>query len=111
MLVSVAVNFTEWPLVEGFSVDASVMPTVAWSTVWLHKADVLFAFDASPLYVAVTDDVPTASFVVLRVATPAAFSVPEPRLAVPSLKVTVPVGPAGAPEVEVIVAVSVTDCP
>jgi hypothetical protein len=50
---------------------------------------------------------PAASAAELYVAVPAALSVPVPRVVVPFLKVTVPVG-AGTPEVPVTVAVKVT---
>src|SRR5689334_1043419 len=48
---------------------------------------------------------------VLRVATPAPFSVPVPSVVAPSLNVTVPVaGPRFVPT-PATVAVNVTDCP
>jgi hypothetical protein len=53
--------------------------------------------------------VPTASVLVLRVATPVLFNVPVPILLEPSLKVTVPVGVD--PEWATTFAVKVTAVP
>ena len=51
---------------------------------------------------------PTERAAVENVATPEPLRVPVPRVAAPSLKVTVPVG---VPPVPVTVAVKLTDCP
>src|SRR5574340_523139 len=53
---------------------------------------------------------PTPSDEVVRVVHPSVFSVPVPRTAAPSLKVTVPVG-VPAPGPALTVAVNVTGCP
>jgi hypothetical protein len=53
----------------------------------------------------------TDNVVVLKVATPEPFSVPVPRVAAPSLKVTAPVGVPVAGNTAATVAVNVTDCP
>ena len=53
---------------------------------------------------------PAPSVVLVNVATPLAFSVPLPRTAVPSRKVTVPVG-VPMPAVAVTVAVNETAWP
>ena len=58
-------------------------------------------------YTAVIACDPAASVVVEKVATPAALSVPFPRVVVPCLNDTLPVGIA--PVDEVSVAVKVTD--
>jgi hypothetical protein len=63
---------------------------------------------ASPLYWAVMLLVPAVLKLVVKVATPVAFNVPVPRLAVPFRKVTVPVG---VPPLPVTVAVKVTFVP
>jgi hypothetical protein len=81
---------------------------VAWFTVWLKAAEVLFADDALPLYAAVIEYVPAPRVSVVRVATPCALSVAVPRGAVPFLNVTVPVG---AGPVDETVAVKVTGWP
>ena len=60
-------------------------------------------------YTAVILLVPTDNVVVLKVATPEAFSVPVPRTVVPSLNETVPEGVPG--ELTVTVPVNVTDWP
>ena len=56
------------------------------------------------------DCVPAARVVVVNVATPLAFKVPVPKVAVPSRNVTVPVGTL-LPDFGVMVAVKVTLCP
>ena len=53
---------------------------------------------------------PTASDVVVKVATPEALSVPVPKDVVPSRKVTVPVG-AAVPDVPTVFDVNVTLAP
>ncbi len=53
----------------------------------------------------------TESAEVMKVATPEPFSVPVPKVAAPSLKVTVPVGVPAPGETALTVAVKVTDCP
>jgi hypothetical protein len=58
------------------------------------------------LYTAVIDLAPAPRLVVVKAATPPA-SVPEPNVALPFLKLTVPVG---VPDEETV-AVNVTDCP
>jgi hypothetical protein len=60
----------------------------------------------SPLYKAVIECDPTASVFKVSVATPEAFSVPDPSVVLPSANVTVPVAP-----VPVTVAVKVTLAP
>jgi len=70
---------------------------------------VLAPFCASPLYEAVSESEPIGRFVFVRVATPLAFKLTVPRLVVPFLKVTFPVGTVEP--VEVTCAVSVTDWP
>ena len=54
---------------------------------------------------------PTDKVVVLKVATPEAFSVPVPRTVVPSLNETVPEGVPTPGELAVTVPVNVTDWP
>ena len=71
------------------------MRTVDWLAVSL----------ASPVYVAVSEWDAAERFEVVKVATPL-FSVPVPRIVVPSLKVTVPVAVEGE-----TVAVNVTAAP
>jgi len=75
--------------------------------------DVLAVKLAVPGYAAVTEWLPSVSAVVEYVATPVLSVVPVPKVADPSLKVTIdPSGTGPAPgEVTVTVAVNVTDCP
>lgn len=47
--------------------------------------------------------VPAGIFVVLRIATPLVFSGADPRLVVPAVNLTLPVGPPGALDVTVAV--------
>jgi len=77
--------------------------------VCISTDDVLFAFCVSPLYEAVSDADPNGSLVVTRVAVAVESSLPVPRVVVPFLNVTVPVGPLGA--LELTFAVRVTLCP
>jgi hypothetical protein len=84
------------------------MVVFAGFTTWLSGVEVLEVKEAFPSYSAVIESVPAANFVVVKLATPP-LSVAVPRLAVPFLNVTRPVGVplnCGA-----TVAVKVTDCP
>jgi hypothetical protein len=49
LVVTVAVNVTEEPDMEGFALEAKVVVVVAAFTVWVSTADVLPAWFASPL--------------------------------------------------------------
>ena len=62
-------------------------------------------------YTAVILWLPTDNVVVLKVATPEAFSVPVPSTVVPSLNETVPEGVPVPGELTVTVPVNVTDWP
>ncbi len=85
--------------------------TPSWFTACPSAGDALTLKFPSPPKLAVTECAPSASAAVLKVATPDASSVPVPRTAEPSAKVTVPVGtPAPAPS-RATVAVSVTASP
>jgi hypothetical protein len=84
------------------------MVVFAGFTTWLSGVEVLEVKEAFPSYSAVIESVPAANFVVVKLATPP-LSVAVPRLAVPFLNVTRPVGVplnCGA-----TVAVNVTGCP
>jgi hypothetical protein len=78
-------------------------------TTWLKTEETLAENLESPAYVAVIGCVPTESADVVKVATALLLSVPLPRVAVPSRKVTVPVSVPEA--LELIVAVKVTAAP
>jgi len=106
--VTVAVNVTDWPAVDGFSEDATAVAVVPLTTC-VTTEDVLDAKVASPLYVAVMEWEPAVSVLVANVAIAEPFSGPLPKVVAPSLNVTVPVGVPG--DVDVTVAVNVTDCP
>ena len=95
--VTVAVKVTAWPKTDGLAEEVSVVVVLAWLTVWVSAAEVLVV----EVGVAAVDGgdrvgARRASVEVVKVASPLASSVPVPRVVVPSLKVTVPVGRAGA---------------
>ena len=46
--VTVAVNVTDLPWIEGFFEEATVVVVAAWVTDWFKGADVLLRDDASP---------------------------------------------------------------
>jgi hypothetical protein len=109
--VTVAVSVTACPNTEGFAEEATVVAVDALFTVSLDAADVLVLKLLSPPYTAVIEWVPTASRAVVNVAWRAAFTVPVPRVVVPSKKVTVPVGVPAPGALAVTVAVNVTARP
>src|SRR5580700_9431673 len=51
--VTVAVNMTDWPYMDGLSDEASEVLVVSWLTTWCTMDEVLVASSVSPLYVAV----------------------------------------------------------
>src|ERR1017187_2174049 len=93
---TVAVNVTPASATEGFTLDASVV-VVGCSMCSASTAEVAGALFGSPLYTAVIWATPGASVAVESVAAPEAVSVAIPIWAVPSMKVTVPVGTMAAP--------------
>jgi len=106
--LTVAVNVTDWPTVEGLAEEATVVEVLAWFTTWVTVFEVLVPKFESPPYTALMECEATESAEVANVATPDPFSVPVPSVVTPSLNVTAPVG---VPPVPVTVAVNVTDCP
>jgi ribosomal protein L11 len=108
VLVTVVDSVTDCPYVDGFADDVgAAVVVVALFTVCDSAADVLVANDASPLYVAVMECVPTLRVDRASEAVPA-LSVAVPIEVAPSKNVTAPVG---VPPVLVTVVESVTDCP
>ena len=107
---TVALNLTLVPKVDGLRLEVRVVVVPAGLTVWASEVEVLPLKVASPPYTAVIECAPPARLAVERVATPAALSADEPRVVVPSLKLTPPVG-VPVPEEDVTVAVNVTDWP
>src|SRR6476620_5313367 len=71
--VTVAVNETDWPTVDGFgpAERTSAVAVAAWATWWATAADVLVAKLESPEYTPVMECAPTARVVVAKVACPA----------------------------------------
>ena len=103
--VTIAVNVTSWPTLDGFGAELSKVAVVPLSTVCVSVADVLPAYCTSPPYTALIDSEPAGKLVVVNVACPE-LSVPVPRMVGPCLKVTVPVAADG-----LTLAVNATGCP
>jgi hypothetical protein len=89
---TVAVNFTDCPKVDGFRDEATVVVVVALLIVCVTVADWLLKFAVSPGYFATSDNVPTGSLVVARVATPLLLRMAEPTDFAPFKNTTLPVG-------------------
>jgi hypothetical protein len=107
--VTVAVNVTPTPTVDGFSDEVTTVE-VAVATICTMPDDVAGANVASPLYMQKIEWLPAASDEVVNVALPPAPSATGAPSVFPlSRNVTVPVGVPGV--VDVTVAVNVTDCP
>ena len=108
--VTVAVNVTDCPWVEGLRLETSVVDVPAGLTVCGQAADAAPRKLPSPEYVAVIEWTPAARVEVVNVAVPL-VRVAVPRLAAPSRKVTVPVGVPAPGATALTVAVKVTDWP
>ena len=110
--VTVAVNVTGLPLdaeVAELTNATTVGAVTSGVMVSITAVEVLLAKLALPVYLHVIECVPTASVEVVKEAAPLVFSVPTPRVAAPSRKVTAPVG---VPELLVVmVAVNVSGLP
>jgi hypothetical protein len=89
---TVAVKVTPLPNVMLLAVVISVVVVLSVVTVTDTAEEVLPEFLLSPPYTAVIECIPTARVEVVKVATPDPFSVPVPRVVVPSINVTLPVG-------------------
>jgi hypothetical protein len=88
-----------------------VVVVLDWFTVCETAFETLAPKIAVPAYEAVKLCEPAARLDTPSVATPDAFIVPAPRVAAPSLNVTVPAFGVVGPLVFVTVAVSVVPCP
>jgi hypothetical protein len=107
--VIVAVNVTGAPLDAEAPELTSTAVVAAGVMVSVTAVELLAVKLESPPYAAVMECVPTVSIEIVRVALPPLFSVPVPRVIVPSRKV---IAPVGVPlPVEVTVAVNVTGAP
>ncbi len=106
-LLTVAVNVTVWPTLDGLAEEARAIVVETRVTDWVTTAEVLPAKAAFAEYVAVMEWEPTTRSGVVKVAWPAARA-PVPMAAAPSKNVTVPVG---VPDALLTVAVKVTACP
>src|SRR5216117_2583887 len=110
LAVTVAVKVTDCLNTDGLAEELADV-VVPYFTVCVSLEEVLPLKFASPPYDALIEWEPTASVLVTNVAWPEPFRVPVPRVLVPSLKVTCPVGVPEPGLLAVTVAVKVTDCP
>jgi len=107
--VIVTVNVTALPLDAEVAELTNTAVVVASVMVSVIAAEVLLAKFPLPAYLHVIECMPTASVAVVKVATALLLSVPVPSVAVPSRKVTLPVG---VPEpLDMMVAVNVSGLP
>jgi hypothetical protein len=90
--VTVAVKVTLVPTFTFAALAIRVVDVCARLTVTTTAFDVLAALFVSPPYTAVIECCPTASVVVMNVASPEPFNVPVPSIVAPSMNVTDPVG-------------------
>jgi hypothetical protein len=104
--VTVAVNVTVCPAVDGFTEEITVVLEVRPWTTCVNTSEMLLEEFASPEYNAVMECEPAVSVAVVNVAWPA-LNATVASVVAPSRKATVPVGPAEP----VTVAVKVTLCP
>jgi len=109
--VTVAVNVTDCPTVEGLGLEPNAVDVLALFTVCASPLEVLTLKFPSPPYSAVIVCDPTDKLLVVRVASPVPSSVSVPNVVTPSLNVTVPLGVPAPGALAVIVAVKVTDSP
>ena len=107
---TVAVKVTVWPNSEGLTEDARAVALLALFTVWVNVNEVLVVKLASPPYAAVIVCEATRSEGVANVAVPK-LKVPVPIVVPASLNVTVPVGVPVPGDTALTVAVKVTDWP
>src|SRR5205809_727354 len=110
LAVTVAVKVTDCLNTDGLAEELADV-VVPYFTVCVSLGDVLTLKFASPPYDALIEWEPTASVLVTNVAWPEPFRVPVPRVLVPSLTVTVPVGVPAPGALAVTGAVQVTGCP
>jgi hypothetical protein len=103
--VTVAVNVTDWPNVDGFGALASAVLELAGFTVWLCAGDVLPVKLASPEYTAVSEWTPAFRLLVLSTALPDETGL-VPSDVAPSKNSTEPPGPPAPGETTETVAVS-----
>jgi hypothetical protein len=103
--LTVAVKVTAWPGVAELEEAVRVVVDAALLMTSVTGGEVLVLLLASPLYVAVSEWLPTARLEVVKLAVPPPRAA-MPRVAEPSWNVTVPVTPEG-----VTVAVRVTAWP
>jgi hypothetical protein len=93
--VTVAVNVVGLPTATGFTLAVSAVLVESTLTTWLSAVEVLVLFNVSPAYTAVmlcdaTDKADVAKVALSELPLP--DKVPVPRVVLPSLNVTVPLG-------------------
>ena len=107
--VTEAVMTMFWLNEEGFGDDVTVTEEANWLTVRLVFEEVKASYASSPPYKAEMECDPADMVEVVKEMIPSALSVPDPRIDVPSRKVTIPVGtPTDPIAVAVIVTASMT---
>ena len=107
--VTVAVNITDCPNVDGFGVELTAVEVLPCTTCGVPAVPLLSAQPVVPVNDAVIVCLPTASALVLNVACPLALTATfDAQVEAPSVNVTVP---TGIPAADATVAVNVTDWP
>src|SRR5229473_943502 len=113
MGMTVAINVTGSPRLEGFGVDVIATTVLAGTTCCgePESSPVLEANVPSPSYSAVTVLAPTLRLDTASVAYPDAPKLAVPSVVFPSAKLTLPVGTGFPPAAELTTAVKVTAWP
>ena len=106
--VTVAVNVTLWPALDGLTEEATLVDVPSCTTCERLEL-LLFCHPFVPAKVALIEWVPSASELVEKVACPVPSTEDEPSVFAPSLNVTVPVGGPAPESAAVTVAVKVKD--
>jgi hypothetical protein len=111
LVVTIAVNDTDWPYTEGLA-DEETAVVVAAALATCDRVALLLAVKLpSPPYSAVMLCEATDKADVVNVAWPELFRLPEPSVVVPSMNSTVPDGVPEPGRSAVTAAVNVTDWP
>src|SRR5579872_153561 len=108
LATTVAVKVTDWPWVDGLSDEVTELVVPSLFTVWVRTEEVLPVKLVLPPSTAVMECDPTVRVEVVKVALPLPSRVPVPKVELPFLKVTVPLGTPLPGAVAVTGAVKVT---
>jgi hypothetical protein len=90
-----AVNVTASPLLEGFGDDVRPAELVVCFTTWFTMGDALGPLFSSPKYTVVSGYESLFKFDLFSVATPLTLSIAVPKIVLPDMKLTFPVGMVG----------------